>query len=117
MAKSETDKDKLAARIRLAREQAGLSQGQVAALLNVHRPSVSEMEAGRRKVSSDELAQLSEIFDVDLRWLAVGQQEPADTDDKTLLAARELAKLKNDDIDKVLKLLRTLRKSSDAGRD
>ena len=110
MDKSESDREKLAARIKLACGQAGLSQGQVASLLNLHRPAISEIEAGRRKVSSEELSRLAEIFDVDLRWLAGEEPKSPKSDDKTLLAARELAKLKAQDIDKVLKLLQTLRK-------
>ena len=34
-------------RLRMAREMAGLSQSQVAKMLSLHRPSISEMEAGR----------------------------------------------------------------------
>ena len=56
----------LAKRLRIARKQAGLSQGQVAQMLNLHRPTISEMEAGRRKVSAEELNQLSQIYDVDI---------------------------------------------------
>ena len=37
---------RVAERLRLAREQAGLSQGQVARLLGKHRPTISEIEAG-----------------------------------------------------------------------
>jgi DNA-binding XRE family transcriptional regulator len=44
-------------RLRMAREQAGLSQGQVAKKLNLHRPSVTETEAGRRKASPQELVE------------------------------------------------------------
>ncbi len=113
MPKSSSDQEKMASRIRLAREQAGLSQSQVAVLLKLHRPSISEIEAGRRKVSSGELSQFSEIFDVDIRWLAGDDANSSVTDDRTQLAARELAKLKSDDINKVLKLLQTLRKSDD----
>jgi transcriptional regulator with XRE-family HTH domain len=117
MARQPSGADELGKRLRLAREQAGLSQGQVASLLDMHRPTISEIEAGRRKVSSDELKRFAKLFDVDLRWLAGESGGLANPDDRVLLAARELAKLKQDDIDKVLKLLRTLRKSSDANRE
>ena len=40
-------KSTIAARIRAAREAAGLSQGQVARKLKMHRPTISEIEAGR----------------------------------------------------------------------
>ena len=49
----------IGARLRQARELAGLSQGQVAKLMSLHRPAVSEMEAGRRRVSAEELKQMA----------------------------------------------------------
>ena len=52
------DRKIIASRLRTAREMAGLSQAQVAKVLGLHRPSVSEMEAGRRRVSVDELSQI-----------------------------------------------------------
>ena len=44
----------IASRLRLSREMAGLTQGQVAKSLEWHRPTVSEIEAGRRRVSAEE---------------------------------------------------------------
>jgi DNA-binding XRE family transcriptional regulator len=49
----------IARRLKEARKLAGLSQGQVAKMLGLHRPSVSEMEAGNRRVSADELRRSS----------------------------------------------------------
>jgi transcriptional regulator with XRE-family HTH domain len=98
----------IAARLRAAREQAGLSQGQVAKLLGLQRPSISEFEAGRRKVSAEEVNRLAEIYKVSVLWL---MKEESEVPDPAIeLAARELAKLKKEDLDTVLKLLRTLRK-------
>ncbi len=99
----------IATRLRAAREQAGLSQGQVAKLLGMQRPSISEIEAGRRRVSAEELTQLAEIYDVSVSWLINEQSEVSDP--TVELAARELAKLKKEDLDVVLQLLRTLRKA------
>ncbi len=97
----------LALRLKTAREQSGLSQGQVAKIMGLHRPSISEMEAGRRKVSSDELTQLAEIYGVSIRWLTA--TEPATIDPRIELAARELSKLRPEDLERVIRLLRTLR--------
>ena len=100
----------LATRLRAAREQAGLSQGQVAKMLGLHRPSISEMEAGRRKVSSGELAQLARIYAVGVSWLTREEsQVTEDTVARIELAARSLANLKRDDLDKVITLLNALR--------
>lgn len=101
--------DSLANRLRVAREMAGLSQGQVAGLLKLHRPAVSEIEAGRRKVSAEELAQFAEAYGVAMQWL-IGKT--TQTEDPMLeLAARELSKLGRDDLDRVMGLLKTLRRS------
>lgn len=101
----------LGQRLRVAREQAGLSQGQVAAKLGMHRPTVTEIEAGNRKVSAEELTSFAELYDVGLAWLARGSKDVADP--AVELAARELAKLKKEDLDTVLHLLRTLKRTGE----
>ncbi|SDS02290.1 helix-turn-helix transcriptional regulator [Opitutus sp. GAS368] len=108
MSDLETRRTEIADRLRAAREQAGLSQGQVATLLKLQRPAVSEIEAGRRRVTAEEIAQLAEIFDVNVEWIISGTATMADP--KVELAARELGKLKSDDLDMVLKLLRTMKR-------
>jgi len=52
----------LAARIRQAREAAGFTQDDVAGALGISRPAVVMLEAGKRKVSSVELATLARLF-------------------------------------------------------
>jgi transcriptional regulator with XRE-family HTH domain len=101
----------IAARLRAAREQAGLSQGQAAKKLNVQRPTISEIEAGRRKVTAEELPRFAEMYDVSVSWVTNNESEVPDP--AVELAARELAKLKKGDLDNVLQLLRTLRKKGD----
>lgn len=59
MALSRTE---LAARLRQAREQVGVTQAEVAAALGLHRPSISEIEAGRRAVSSEELFRFARLY-------------------------------------------------------
>ncbi len=100
----------IAARLRAAREQAGLSQGQTAKQLGWQRPTVSEIEAGRRRVASEELTRLAELYGVSVSWLVRNESEVIDP--AVELAARELAKLKREDLDSVLDLLRTLRKAT-----
>ena len=102
--------NKIAQRLRIAREQAGLSQGQVAKMLNFHRPTISEIEAGRRKVSAEELAEFAKIYEVSTGWLT-SSPNTDNLDARVELAARNLAKLKKSDIDKVLRLLSSIKKS------
>ena len=105
----------VAERLKEARKLAGLSQGHVAKMLGLHRPSVTEMEAGKRRVSAEELARLAEIYDVNVAWLLGKAPETLDAQDPRLeLAARELVKLKPDDLEHLLRLLAALRSDSTA---
>lgn len=104
------DKKKVAARLRQAREYAGLSQGQVAKMLGMHRPTISEIEAGRRRVSAEELSEFARIYDVGVSWLFGDDSKIDDAEMATIeLAARELSKLKKEDREVILKLLHSLR--------
>ena len=100
----------IASRIREARRLAGLSQGQVAKMLGLQRPSVTEIEAGNRTVAAEELAKLAEIFDVGVEWLLGEGASRLDAhDDRLQLAARELQKLKPNDLDRLLSILASMR--------
>lgn len=110
----ESKRTVVAERLREARKMAGLSQGQVAKLLKMHRPTISEIEAGNRRVSADELARFAELYDVTTSWLLAETAEQLETDDPRLqLAARELGKLKPEDLDRLMRLLASMR-SADA---
>jgi transcriptional regulator with XRE-family HTH domain len=102
-------------RLKEARKLAGLSQGQVAKMLGLHRPSISEMENGNRRISAEELLRLAELFDVSISWLLGETAETLDVEEPRLeLAARELSKLKPDDLGRLLKLLAAMRSNSPA---
>jgi hypothetical protein len=61
-------------------------------------------------VSAEELARLAEIYDVNVAWLLGEAPETIDVQDPRLeLAARELSKLKPDDLERLLKLLAVMR--------
>lgn len=108
---TETEQRQLIAqRIREARQLAGLSQGQVAKLMGMHRPSISEIEAGNRRVTADEIARLAEIFEVGTAYLLGEAPDKLAMDDPKLqLAARELAKLSPDALDGLLRALAAVR--------
>jgi uncharacterized protein len=57
-------KQHLARRLRSLRTERGLTQSEVARALGLHRPAVSEIEAGRRSVTSEELYELSRLLSV-----------------------------------------------------
>ena len=58
-----------AKRLREARMKAGYTQDEAATYMKLKKTTISEMEAGKRSVSSDELAQFSRIYEVDVREL------------------------------------------------
>ncbi len=60
---------KLGKRIKKLREQVGYNQQKMAELLGVSRPTISNIENGERKVSTDELIKFSGIFDLPIEVL------------------------------------------------
>ena len=96
----------IASRLREARKLSGLSQGQVAQFMNLHRPSISEIEAGNRRVSAEELTRLAELYDVSVAYLTGEASDSVSLDDPSLeLAARELRKLPPESLEKLLQAL------------
>lgn len=110
MTNTEPKKMSLENRLKMAREIAGLSQGQVAKMLDLHRPSISEAEAGRRKVSAEELSKLAQIYNVSVAWL-IGDESETEDEARIQLAAREFSKLKPEDVERLFNLLKILHKS------
>lgn len=100
----------IAERLKKARELSGLSQAQVASKLDVQRPAISEIEAGRRKVSAEELIQFSKLYKVDSSWL-LGEDEDSElAKGKLKFAARELSKMSEEDKNKLFEILNILPK-------
>jgi transcriptional regulator with XRE-family HTH domain len=115
MSAAGTQRDSIANRLRIAREQAGLSQGQVAKLMGLHRPTVSQIEAGQRRVTAEELPLFAQHYRVSMSWLTKTEDSDKDTVDPQLeLAAKELQRLKPDDLQRVIKLLTAIRKKGGA---
>ena len=105
--------DEIGPKLREARNMSGLSQGQVAKMLGLHRPAISEIEAGNRRVSAEELHKLCEIYEVSPDWVLGRTSEIADPQDPRLeLAARELSKLDPDNLNRLLKLIAAMNNES-----
>ena len=114
MTELEERRKAIASRLRMSRKMAGLTQGQVAMSLDWHRPTVSEIEAGRRKVSAEELAMLAEMYGVNGPWIVGEENEDSSlAADRVKLAAKELGKLREEDLDRILLLVQALRVSQD----
>ncbi len=56
------ERRQIARRLKAVRESLGFTQAVVAEALGVHRPTISEIEAGRRAVTSEELYRLAQIY-------------------------------------------------------
>jgi len=105
----------IGARLRQARELAGLSQAQAAKLMGLHRPAVTEMETETRKVSAGELRDLAKLYKVSVEWLA---GESSDGTQTVKIAARRLGALSKKDLKSVMRIVDSLvRQSRDAGSD
>lgn len=105
----------IGSRLAIARSRSGLSQAQVASKLDLPRPSISEIEAGRRRVAAEELVNFADLYSVDMNWLAGrGEAKVDQTRDQLQLAARKVASLKTEDLEKVIDLLTSL-KSKEQG--
>lgn len=73
-----TAREGLAERLRIAREDVGLTQQQVADWLGVRRPAIAEIENESRAVKSDELVRLASLYGRSLGWLVEGERRPQD---------------------------------------
>jgi transcriptional regulator with XRE-family HTH domain len=67
----------IAERLRQVREFLGLSQQQVADWVKISRPAVSEIEAGRRRVSAAELARFAGLYKYPVQYF-LGADQPID---------------------------------------
>lgn len=97
----------LGERLKQAREDAGLSQGQAAQLLGLHRPAITEIEAENRKVSAGELKNLAHLYHVSVEWLL---GEPTRSDERLKMAARKLEGLKGKDLEAIERIIDSFRR-------
>ncbi|WP_264535810.1 helix-turn-helix domain-containing protein [Flavobacterium sp. N1736] len=103
-----SSREKIAERLKEARISSGLSQAQAATQLKLQRPAISEIEAGNRKVSAEEVIQFANLYKVDSNWLLL--QDSQEETEQFKLAARELEKLSEEDLKKVMDILKILPK-------
>ncbi len=108
--KLDSEREKIATRIKDARTASGLSQAQAAEKLNLQRPAISEIEAAKRKVSAEEIIQFATLYRVDKSWLLLEDDNELKMNKQILFAARELNKLKPEDRDKVIDIIKMLPK-------
>ena len=91
----------LAKRLKSAREFLQLSQEYVAKHMNISRTSLVALEAGERKVSSEELKAFADIYGWDINELLYGKQE----NDKVNMFARAFSTLSEQDQREIINLI------------
>ncbi len=105
---SMTERERIAERLKGARTMAGLSQESAAKILGVQRPAISEIEAGKRKVSAEEIIQFSKLYKVSTSWLLLKEDTGLEMNEQLKVAARELSKMSEADRKKLLDVLKIL---------
>lgn len=104
--------DTIGKRLRWSRQQAGLTQAQVADEFDWHRPTVSQIEADQRAVKSEEVHVFAELYDVKQDWLVSGDSA-LESNPALEVAARELSKLSEEDLGTLLRVIRVLKASDE----
>jgi transcriptional regulator with XRE-family HTH domain len=105
---SEEDRQLLALRLKEAREYLGLSQDEVAKIVNIARPAISLMEAGQRKVEAMELKRLAELYQRPIDFFTGDSTEPAPLPEEVQHLARTAAKLTDKDREELLRFAKFL---------
>ena len=100
----------IAARLREAREYIGLSQEEVASVLKLSRPAVTNIEAGTRKVEALELKQLARLYGRPVSYLLSGEQKEG-PDARVAFAARAVHGLSDNDLIEIARFAEFLRMS------
>lgn len=72
------DVSELARRLRQAREEAGINQQDAADAIGVHRTAITQMEAGKRAVSTLELTRLATRYGRDVIWFLSPEKSEED---------------------------------------
>ena len=65
-------------------------------------------------MSADELASLAELYGVSVSWIVEEEEEHSPSNARATLAARELGKLSDEDLNRLLELIRSFRTSEGA---
>lgn len=95
--------DKLGTRLKNAREYLGLTQEDVAKLIGVSRVIITNIEAGTRKVSAEELSKFSKIYGWTMEELLEGEKKANET---IPMFARSFSELSKEDQDEIINLIK-----------
>lgn len=93
--------NRLFERLRTARSELHLSQEYVADLMNLNRTAIVQIEAGKRKVASDELATFSKVYGISTEELLNGKETAIPTN----VFARVFSELDESDQREIISLI------------
>lgn len=104
------DWGKLGQKLRESREYLGLSQAQVAAAMELQRPSISSIEAGKRRVTVLELKRFADLYRRPYSYF-VGDDEEAEAEPDEALgaifrASKDLSVVDRDQVRRFAEFLR-----------
>ncbi|RRW42894.1 helix-turn-helix domain-containing protein [Pseudomonas luteola] len=111
----QSERNEIGDRLRQAREYVGLSQDDVAAVLGLSRPSVTNMELGTRKVEVLELNKLAKLYRRTLEYLATGIEPVPEGPKQMAFLARSLKGLSDKDVEEVARFAEFLKQSAREG--
>jgi transcriptional regulator with XRE-family HTH domain len=103
----------LGERLRRSREYLGLSQSEVAEYMRLSRPAISNIESGRRKVSTFELARLARLYRQPYEYF-LGEVPEVPEDTTTTALFRATRELSDRDRQQVLRFAQFLRNAGPA---
>ena len=92
----------LGTRLKRAREYLGLTQDDVAKLMEVSRVIITNIEAGTRKVSAEELSKFSKIYGWTMEELLEGEKREKDIP----MFARSFSELSKEDQEEIINLIK-----------
>ncbi len=93
--------NELGTRLKKAREYLGLTQEDVAKLMGVSRVIITNIEAGTRKVSAEELSMFSKIYGWTMEELVEGEKS-----ENIPMFARTFSELSEEDQKEILNLIK-----------
>jgi transcriptional regulator with XRE-family HTH domain len=97
--------------IKRLREEKGLTQQQVAELVNMHRSNYSKVESGQRELSVKALSKIANYFGISLDELVNGEgglpEEVSIKDTNTLEQVKLIQELNEEDRSMVFKMIET----------
>ena len=108
-----TDREKIAAKLKEAREYLGLSQQEVADAVKLPRPAISLIETAQRGVESVELKALAQLYKRPVGYFT--GEEPQTMGGDVALLAKQVAKLSERDRDELLRFSEYLVQRAKAG--